>query len=336
VFTLWQITREVILMRKDDKTATIDNIAITKIVLVSTFGSLAIGIFGGISLSLISKYIKTLNEIPMYEMLGVTYVAYTVVSACYYHNWLNQMLAVLIASAIINGYARFNWSRTTIFHIAYIFQTFAYVASTAFNFAFGLITMGLMAASSIKYYLWAWVAAFVATAMVLVAQILSHCITGAIGCCTKSFLSKPTYYQRIVLILSRQNYGTYFLVAFAYLPNIIELNDERKIFVWNWMYNMMIISVFIISPAIFWASKKCKEESGAKDDDAELEYYGDGDGTMDCVDKLNESCLNPCLIRDYKNRKAEIMEIVTEQNKAVSSVMMKSFTYEKKATLKKK
>jgi hypothetical protein len=324
------------MLRKADKTASLDNIPVTLIALVSTFGSLAIGIFGGVSLSLISKYIKTLNEIPMYEMLGVTYVAYTVVSACYYHNWLNQMLALLVASAIICAYARFNWSRTTIFHIAYIFQTFAYVASTAINFAFGIMSMGLMAVTSIKYYLWAWVFAFGATGLVLFAQILSHCITGTIGCCTKSFLSKPTFYQRLLLILSRQNYGTYFLVAFAYLPNIIQLNDDRKVFIWNCMYNMVIISVFITSPIIFWASKKCRMESGAKDDDAELEYYGDGDGTKDCVDRLNESCLNPCLIRDYKNRKAEIMEIVMEQNKAVSSVMMKSFTYETKATLKKK
>lgn len=335
-FTLWQITGEIALLRKADETASIASVPYVSIVCVSIFGSLAIGAFGGVVLSLISKYIKTLNEIPMYEMLGVTYMAYTVVSACYYHNWLNQMLALLVASAIICAYARFNWSRTTIFHIAYIFQTFAYVASTAINFGFGLISMGLMAASSIRHYLLAWVAAFAATALVLFAQILSHSITGAIGCCTKSFLSKPTFYQRVVLILSRQNYGTYFLVAFAYLPNIIEARYTIKIFLWNWMYNMVIISVFITSPVIFWASKKCREESGAKDDAAELEFYGDGDDTKDCVDKLNEHCLNPCLIRDYKNRKAEIMEIVTEQNKAVSSVMMKSFTYEKKATMKKK
>jgi len=269
----------------------------------------------------------------MYEMLGVTYIIYTVVSACYYHNWLNQMLALLIASAITCGYARFNWSKTTIFHIAYIFQTFAYVASIAINFAFGILVMGMMAATSLSTYGLAWIYAIGGTLTILICQIVAHCMTGAIGCCTKSFLSKLTLNQRIVLILSRQNYGTYFLIAFAYVPQVIGNTDDKKLLGWNVLYNMVILSTFVTSPLIYLFSKRCMEETNSKNDRAETEWYREHESNKDWVDRLNERFLNPCLIRDYKNRKDEIMQIVDEQNKAVSSVMMKSFSFEKKKTM---
>ena len=109
-------------------------------------------------------------------------MSFFIISICFQHEWLNQILALIGFTKMVTHYVKFNWSVTTNFHIAYILQTIAYISSVIIYFVFGIWIVSIQLMISIRGYAISWAIALIFMIIIFISSVVSHSISSLIGC----------------------------------------------------------------------------------------------------------------------------------------------------------